>query len=178
MKTVELAGGTPRTLCNAITPVMATWTDEDQIYIGSDMGFMWRVSAGGGDREEILTNRYDVRYGEVFPDGDHVFASRYSESSSGDYADVYVLSLQDRKRTPLLKNGYDPRFVSPDVLLFGRGGDLFAVGFDSVHLEVKGEPWKVTSGVRMDPIFRTVQVAVSDTVSWHTYLVAILAAVD
>ena len=76
------------------------------------MGFMWRVSAGGGDREEILTNRYDVRYGEVFPDGDHVFASRYSESSSGDYADVYV---QKKGKKGLSKNKIAVIFASGDI---------------------------------------------------------------
>jgi serine/threonine-protein kinase len=162
VKVVGFKGGAPRPLCNVVLPVAATWTNQNLIYIGSDDGRLWRVSSEGGDIEEALSSPNDIRYGKVLPDGNHVLASQGSGSTSGDYANLCTISLSDGKLRTLLKNGYDPRFVAPDLIVFGRGGDLFAVGFDADRLETAGQPWRVASGVRMDPIFRTIQMAVSD----------------
>jgi len=55
--------------------------------------------------------------------------------------------LSSGKRTVLLRNATDARYVPPGRLLFMRLGTLFAVGFDPGKLELKGEQVALIEGV-------------------------------
>ena len=161
VKTVSLSGGSARVLCDAITPIVGTWLADGSIYFGDKEGVVLaRVPAEGGRKEEILTARNEF-YGKVLPDGQHVFSTFLTGSESGDYAEVRVVSLATGEPRTLIPNGYDARYVPPGYILFGRAGDLLAVRFDANRLEVLDEPQRVASDVRMDALFRNVQVAAS-----------------
>lgn len=48
-----------------------------------------------------------------------------------DYSDIDAIEFKTGRRTKLISNGYDARYVSPGYLLFGRSGNLYAVEFDA-----------------------------------------------
>ena len=161
LKVVSLSGGAPRVLSAASRPIIGTWPVSDWIYFGdNESRSLVRVSIDGAVREEVLSG-IDT-YGRALPDGQHVFATRFTGSQSADYAEIHLVSITDGKSRALIQNGYDAQYVPPGYVLFGRGGDLFAVGFDLDALEVQTEPVRVASNVRMDGLFANVQAAASD----------------
>ena len=47
--------GAPRAITKAVNPWGASWGDDDMIYYGQGPGGIWRVPAGGGTPQQILT---------------------------------------------------------------------------------------------------------------------------
>jgi hypothetical protein len=62
----------------------------------------------------------------------------------------------------LVEGASQARFLPPDRLVYARGGDLFAVAFDSRTLEVSGSPTTVLRDVATDVNAGAVQFALSE----------------
>ncbi|MDA2925363.1 protein kinase [Acidobacteria bacterium AH-259-L09] len=174
VKKISLRGGGPITLCQAPTLIQATWTHDDMIYFGSNVGAVLNsVPASGGEPKLIVDLGYfpsDDRpnvfgqLNEILPDGQSALVTVIVETSiSADSANIYALSLQTLEKTLLIGGGYDARYVPSGHLLFARTGVLMAVPFDLERLEVQGEPQVVLKGVGMESLFAHVQVSFSDT---------------
>jgi Tol biopolymer transport system component/tRNA A-37 threonylcarbamoyl transferase component Bud32 len=163
VKRVAIDGGTPVTLCDAVAPVRATWTNNDNIYFGESEGQrIARVPAAGGGATLLAPSANDTTFSQALPDGAWALATAKTRGISHDYSDVVLLSLTGGPSKVLVHSGYDARFVSPGYLLFGRAGSLFAVRFDAGRREVIGEPQPVVAGVAMESFFSQVHAAVSD----------------
>ena len=63
-----------------------------------------------------------------------------------DYS-IEVVDLASEKRTHLIDDGTDARFVASGHLLFARSGALFAIRFDPVALRIGGEAVRVLPDV-------------------------------
>ncbi|MDA2935336.1 serine/threonine-protein kinase, partial [Acidobacteria bacterium AH-259-D05] len=174
VKKISLRGGGPITLCQAPTPIRATWTHDDMIYFGSHEGkILNSVPASGGEPKLIVNLGYfpsDDRpnlagqLDEILPDGQSALVTvRIETSISADSARIYVLSLETLEKKLLIEGGYGPRYVPSGHLLFARTGVLMAVPFDLERLEVQGEPQVVLKGVSLESLFVQVQVSFSDT---------------
>ena len=83
-------------------------------------------------------------------------------SSSRDYDQIWVVSLDgdDDKRLPV--TGFTPLYVSSGQLVFARDRKIFAAPFDLASLELTGEAVPVFDGVALESIFGTVHLAFSD----------------
>ncbi len=126
---------------------------------------MTRVPAeGGGEREEIERLAEDAwaSFAGMLPDGRAALVAS-KRSSSFDYGEVRLYSLETGQTTVLLERGYEARYLAPGHLLFARSGSLYAVPFDAQTLQVDGavEPVQVISNVNMESLFGQGQFAVS-----------------
>jgi len=171
VRKVAIEGGAPVTLSDAQAPVSATWLRDDTIYFGQREGsLISRVSANGGTTTIVGPNvgpgiPLPPVWGtlsQVLPDGHAALLTGTGRGASADYADVLLASLPSLKTKVLLHSGYDARFVTPNLLVFGRSGSLFAVHFDPTRDEIQGEPFLVTPGVSMESFFSQAHFAASD----------------
>ncbi len=164
VKKVSLDGGAPITLCDARVPVRATWTRDDTIYFTEDQGILLsRVAAAGGTASRAgPAAHYRLIYSQVLPDGGWALATDARRGISADYADVTLVSFETGDARVLIRSGYDARYIPPGFLLFGRGGNLFAVRFDLARREVLGDPVAITPGAGMESLFAQVHAAASD----------------
>ena len=115
VQAIRLAGGAPRVLADAVTPAMGTWLADGTIYFGDrESTVLSRIPATGGEVEEVIPFKAFSRiYGEVLPDGRHVFASVITGSASGDHGEIQIVSLSDGASQTLISNGYDARYAPP-----------------------------------------------------------------
>ncbi len=163
VKRASLRGDPPQTLCDARSPVTATWTRNDAIYFTSQQrSRLSLVEAGGGECREVGPEVGSRSYGKVLPEGKWALVGDSDVHSAGDYRDIQLLSLETLETRLLIRNGYDARYIGTGHILFGRSGGLYAVPFDLAGLTVTGEPVLVARDVRMDSFFSVIQVAASD----------------
>jgi hypothetical protein len=162
VRKVPVSGGSASNLCAVQLGTVATWASDGNIYfVGNDTWELSRVSASGGEAVRLTSQIPGISYGRVLPDGKSVFVTSRSRSISGDHAEIRLMDLTTKTMRKLISGGYDARYVPPGYLVFGRGGDLYAVEFDLKSREVRGQPTRIVSGVRMDPLFVHAQAVVS-----------------
>jgi Tol biopolymer transport system component len=155
LRTIDIAGGFPRTLCKLDRVVLSgSWNKDGVILFGGVGGPLMRVSADGGVPTAVTA--LDTEQGDVahlnpyfLPDGRHFFYVR----ESGTSEDISVGSLdakpgeQDSRR--LLRGGalgptYVPSRDGDDgELLFVRGTALMAQRFDARRLTLSGDAVRV-----------------------------------
>ncbi|MGQ0736931.1 MAG: protein kinase domain-containing protein [Acidobacteriota bacterium] len=165
VKKIAVGGGAPVTLGDARVPLRAVWTRDDVIYFSEDVSArLSRVSASGGTSTTMPApaGMASAFFSDILPGGRTALFTLMSGSISADYADIVAMSLDTGEVQVVLRGGYDGRYVAPGWLLFARGGDLRAVGFDPDRLEVSGEARLVASGVRMASGFGQMHLGVSD----------------
>ena len=153
LRTIDLAGGPPQTVCANPEGGGGTWNEDNVIVFGSRTG-LFQVPAGGGEPTRMTT--VDGDRGETFhgypqflPDGEsflfHVEAPEELEA-----AGIYVGSLEPGA-TPslLLRTNNMAQHAAPGYLLVGRGTSLVMRRFDVERLAITGDPVRVAEGVRM-----------------------------
>jgi Tol biopolymer transport system component len=146
-------GGLPVDIVDA-TPLGLTWGADDQIiYSRAYNAGLARVSAQGGQSEELTTP--DTAQGElghwhpqVLPDGQHVlfttFRSRYTKSR------LEVLDLRTKKRTIAQEGALSGKYVEAGYLMFVRADKtVFAVAFDPSEGRTRGEAVPVLDDVNV-----------------------------
>ncbi len=155
VKKVALDGGAPVVLCDARVPIRATWTDQDTIVFQEDQGYrLSRVPADGGAAVPVPTSLTLAGFSHALPGG-ALLASAQAPGINRDYSNI-VLVYPDGRTKTLLRSGYDPRYVAPGYLVFGRGGDLLAAPFDPATGRVNGAAATIAAGVSMDSTVRGV----------------------
>jgi len=155
LRTIDIAGGFPKTLCKLDRRVTSgAWNKDGVILFGGFGGPLMRVSADGG--VPTAATALDTAHGDVahlnpyfLPDGRHFFYVRELSTSE----DISVGSLdakpgeQDSRR--LLQGGaigptYLPSRGGDDgELLFVRERALMAQRFDARRLTLSGDPVRV-----------------------------------
>ena len=155
LKTIDLDGGPPTTLCDYVgTPVGADWNADDVILFSTTLapsdGALRRVSASGGTPQIVLAP--DIKAGErdiwwpaFLPDGRHFL---YLSLGTGRTPlAVNVASLDSPARTLVMKGGSNVRYADGRVI-FLSGGTLMSQRFDTRRLELQGEAVPVAEGVQ------------------------------
>jgi Tol biopolymer transport system component len=141
VKKISLDGGVAVTLCDARVPLRAVWTRDDHIYFDEDQGSrISRVSAAGGSPTNVRRQGISSFFSQILPAGDQALVTHSPNGISRDYATVVLLSLATGETKVLLQSAYDARYLPSGHLLFGRGGNLFAISFDLNRREVTGDP--------------------------------------
>ncbi len=155
LKTIDLDGGPPTTLCDYVgTPVGADWNADGVILFSTTLapsdGALRRVSASGGTPQIVLAP--DIKAGErdiwwpaFLPDGRHFL---YLSLGTGRTPlAVNVASLDSPGRTLVMKGGSNVRYADGRII-FLRGGTLMSQRFDIRRLELQGEAVPVVEGVQ------------------------------
>lgn len=158
LKKVALAGGAPVTLADAPSVLGGTWIDEEIIFAGSPSGGLTRMSADGGDPRPLTEPREadgEIRHAwpAVVP-GSRVLLFAIGTIAIDDAPGVIgALSLDaagasgvSRWRT-LVAGVNIARAAARDMIVFGRGSELQAIGFDPTRMAAAGAPRAVLASV-------------------------------
>jgi Tol biopolymer transport system component/tRNA A-37 threonylcarbamoyl transferase component Bud32 len=159
LKTVDVASGVVRVLCNAGLGGGGTWNADGVIVFAPESAVagpsaLMRVSAIGGEPQPVTRLAQGVQgihtWPQFLPDGHHYLYTRIeltngvpfqSEPSSG----VYVGSLDGDEVKKLLPR---PRAIYADGdVFYVRGGQLVAQPFALTRLELTGEPVPIAENV-------------------------------
>ena len=155
LKTVDLFGSPPQSLCDAAGFSGGTWNRDGVIVFGQAGGPLMSVPAAGGKPvavTQVDTSRSEVvhRFPNFLPDGRrflYVASSRRSDDSG-----VYVGSLSSFERTRILGAGIKAVFALPDRILFMREDTLMAQRLDLDRLALADDPVPIA-----DPVGANVQ---------------------
>ncbi len=175
LKKVSSAGGRPTVLAPAIGGLGGSWGSDGQIIFSQwgDKG-LERVSASGGEPDLLTTPDSDKGEGaHRFPQhlpGGKVILFTVGTGGSWDDALIVVQRLDTGERKVLIEGGSDARYVSTGHLVYVRAGDLMAVPFDPVQLEVTGPPIAVVEGVRPSRFFTGAALVGFSELGWLAYV--------
>ena len=124
-----------------------TWTEDNQIIIGSAAG-LWILSGGGGTPERLTADSLGLAVSPLtLPDGNTVL---FTTGATDDVRRLAVISLPSRKATVLDVPGLTPLGVREDHLLYvTRAGALMALRFDVTRLRATGDPFQVQDSVSL-----------------------------
>ena len=149
LRSIELATGSIDILCDASAGRGGDWSRRGEILFPQKaVGAIYRVPASGGTPVAATTlEKGDVmhRWPQFLPDGRRFLF--FAKTDRSETTGTYLASLESRGRKLLLRNGATGVFLSPDILLFGRGGALLAQHFNLDRGELTGEPETVTHPV-------------------------------
>ena len=156
LKKVQVQGGAPVTLCDAVNPIGGTWGDDGNIIFSraTDSTLM-RVSSASGTPQPLTKTgiRNDVihRWPQVLPGGKGVLLTLSANPFSWEDGDIGVMSLETEQIKIVQRGGYSGRYLpSPDGaghLLYVHESTLFGVRFDPDRLETLGTPVPLLSDV-------------------------------
>jgi Tol biopolymer transport system component len=153
---VEISGGLPISLCDALNGRGGTWGANDTIVFAP--GFQTGLSsvpATGGTPVVVTvldsTRHSSHRWPQFMPDGEHFvyIAVHHDVSKSSDYA-LYFAGLDGRVDERILQTGTSAIFASGH-LLYVRENTLMAAPFDPVQGEFTGSPATLIDKVQSDP---------------------------
>jgi len=153
LRKMPVGGGLSTVICVAQTSMGGTWSDDGWIYFTHGESRLARVSASGGEPEDL--NDQIVFGPSALPGGRGVLAalSLVGTSSSRKEAATISLVKGDGSFTTLIEGGYAPKYAASGHLVFVRQGALFAAPFDLERLEVTGPEAQVVEGVLTDSIW-------------------------
>jgi Tol biopolymer transport system component len=155
LKTVEAAGSSPVTLCDAYAGRGGTWlADGTIIYAPGWADPLYRVAASGGDSKPLTT--LDRGRGEsahlwpwILPDQRHfVFLVR---SQRPEYQGIHVGSLNSSDRVRLTDADSNAQYARPGYLLFARGQNLMAQEFNTRAFALTGNAVRIAEGLLHTP---------------------------
>lgn len=149
LKKVSIHGAAPIPLCDlGPPPYGASWAADDTILIGHGSRGIWRVHAGGGTCEAIVTVEDGQRvYGpQMLPDGESVLFS-LARSPNWDDAEVVVQSIKAGTRRSIVR-GTAPRYLSTGHLVYVQQDTMLGVRFDPTSLSIAGAPVRLVERVR------------------------------
>src|SRR5579862_9588505 len=147
LKRIELAGGSPVTLCESPDWRGGSWSRSGVIVFASGSDFpLQQVSASGGVPKPVSTlQKEDAGHGrpQFLPDGRHFFYGTYGKPPR-----IYIGSLDSPDRQLLFDNvdSFGVAYAQGYVL-FMRGSALMAQPFDPNRLVLSGEPAPVAQDV-------------------------------
>jgi Tol biopolymer transport system component len=147
LKRLDLDGGLVRTLAKALVGVGGTWSRDGVIlFVRNPASAIARVSAEGGPSADVT--RLDAgQVGHAFPhflpDGRHFL---YYVTAAPDSRGIYMGQLDGSPSRRLLDADGGGVYTNGH-LLFIRQTNVFAQGFDTGRLELKGSPFQIADSV-------------------------------
>jgi serine/threonine-protein kinase len=128
----------------------AAWLPDQSIVYGRFAGGLWRTSSAGGAPAPVTSidaaaGEFAHRLPHALPGGRAVLFTVQRDVFGGGSIDA--VDLLSQKRTRVIDDGSDARFVAPGHLLFAREGALFTIRFDASALRTEGEAIRVLPDV-------------------------------
>ena len=154
LKRIDVSGGPPITLANAINARGGAWNrDGVIIYCPLPPSPLFRIPASGGDstplNSDLLPEGGMTRWLPSFlPDGRHYL---YVARMAGSEREVRIGSLDSNdSKTLITAANSNAIYAPPGYLLYRRESALVAHAFDPAKLELKGDPVPIAEGVGFD----------------------------
>lgn len=153
LKKVRVTGGAVTTLCDASIGFGGAWDQGGTIvYAPGNGSALWQVPADGGTPHPVTKldtarGEFSHRWPELIPGVDAVLYTAGTEGSWDD-AEIVVQSLKSGVRHTVLRGGTNPKYLAgSSLLLYARGGSVFAVSFDAGSGKTTAGATPVLSGV-------------------------------
>ncbi len=154
LKTIEVGGGAPLTLCTAPEGKGGTWSQAGVIvFAASPTAGLFRVSDKGGEAAPVT--KLDVKRGDdshrhprFLPDGKHYLYLARNQRAAGEGNPVIVASLDGGAEKVLLRSPAAAIYASGH-LLYLREATLMARPFDTRNLSFTGDATPVAEGILM-----------------------------
>ena len=151
LRVVPLAGGPSSELTSEVDqiPMALVWGSGDHVFFTGNGAVVWDVWPEG--RAARVTTLADGELAHipscVLPDGRTLlYTIRKREWTWGD-EDVVAFDLTTKRRTVLLHDAADARYIGTGHLVFVRRGTLWAVPFDLASQTVGGSATPVIDGI-------------------------------
>ncbi|HXV64556.1 MAG TPA: protein kinase, partial [Vicinamibacteria bacterium] len=161
LKKVSLDGGPVVTLASGRVGGGGSWAADGRIVYVENRNELRMVSASGGPSTSVkmdVAEETSVADPLLLDDGKNIL---FTQGSSGQ-EQVAVGSMATGE-VRVLTSGRRPRLSADDHLLFVRDAAVWAVGFDSERLELRGAPIPIVNGV-LDVFSATFDVSFSGAI--------------
>jgi serine/threonine protein kinase/Tol biopolymer transport system component len=152
LKTLDITGGSPVTLCDAPALRGAAWGASGTILVTpSARGEIFRIAATGGTLVPVTkldpAQHSTHRWANFLPDGKHfLYLAANHADPRGASTGVYLASL-DGKLNRLLLHSFARAEYASGYLLYLRGTTLMAQPFDADKLDFTGDAMAVAENV-------------------------------
>jgi Tol biopolymer transport system component len=152
LKRLELSGGPPQQLADAVNNRGGTWSRDGVILFTPTVGGgLWRVSATGGSQAVRQGGAANARFPAFLADG-HRFLF-FVGPTTPDLQGIYLGSLDAPDTHRLTPADAAGAYVVPGYLLVLRQGVLVALPFDATRGAIVGEPAPIAQAVGVDSGF-------------------------
>ena len=149
LKRIDIAGGPPLTLCDAVAGRGGNWSADGVIlFAPAGTGPLFRVEAGGGKPvavTKLANGQSGHRFPSFLPDGRHFVYVSYGITGPSD--GIFVGSLDSDESTRIVAADSNAMYTPSGDLLFIRDGTLLRQAFDSTTRTVSGEPIPIAERV-------------------------------
>ena len=150
LKRIDLKGGAPQTLAEAIQPHGGAWSRNGIIvFAPHQLSPLLQVSADGGAPSAVtqLASGHDGHiYPRLLPGDDHLL---YYVAGRTDVRGAYLGRRDGTPARKLLVLNEPAEYASTGHVLFLRDGALFAQALDVARLELKGSAIRVADRIAM-----------------------------
>ena len=143
---IDIAGGSPVTVCPASVGRGGTWSEDGSIIFGTLGSGIFRVPDSGGTPRllaapDVSRGELNYRWPQILPGGQLLFHVVGSTEVTG----AYVAPLADlSRRVRIIRTAgnaiYAPGSGESGYLLWGRGESLVAQAFNPSTLKLTGDP--------------------------------------
>jgi len=151
LKRIDLKGGTPQTLADAIQPHGGAWSRNGIIvFAPHQLSPLLQVSADGGAPSavtQLASGHGGHMYPRVLPDDDHLLY--YVAAGRTDVRGAYLGRRDGTPARKLLVLNEPAEYASTGHLLFLRDSALFAQALDVARLELNGSAIRVADRIAM-----------------------------
>jgi dipeptidyl aminopeptidase/acylaminoacyl peptidase len=135
--------------------VAGAGTRRKALFIVPERGGTAEALPGGS----VVPNEQAQRFPVTLPDGKHyLYLSWTTEPADRG---IYLGAVDSDRRTLLVKTGFRPAFIAPDLLVYVRDRTLVAQRFSLAEARLEGEPMEIASGVALEAIPGQATFAVS-----------------
>jgi eukaryotic-like serine/threonine-protein kinase len=169
LKKVSSDGGPPVTVCEVSRIAGASWGDDGFIYFAPiGMAEIRRVPEEGGTPTVVVKAASgekvaSFRWPQILPGGKTVLFTTAGASWLSQHNRTEAYSLNTGKRTVVMEEGSNARYLAPGYLVFTRGDLLMGALFDSDGLKVIGPALPLVEGVTRDEWMGAADYALSST---------------
>jgi serine/threonine-protein kinase len=145
----------------------ATWGEDGAIIFGTTTAGLYRVPAAGGDVRQVTDpskfNHHSDRFPQFLPGGEAILYTGQFGTSTLEEAEIVALNLKTGQSKPVLREGYNARYVPTGHLLYVRQGSIFGIRFNPSRLETSGPPVRLVDELASDVAFGGADFSVSRT---------------
>ena len=157
--------GAALSLTAAQNPFGATWNTDGTILYSQGAGGVWRVSADGGNPENIIkVSGGQLAQGPQLLPGDRAVLVTIGDGpGEWDQAQIVVHTLDTGAREVVTTGGTDARYLPTGHLVYAQRGTLMAVRFDARSHQVIGSAVPIEKGINQLGVTGAVQFAAADS---------------
>jgi len=166
MRRMELAGGSPVTICDAPNARGGSWNKAGEIlFAPNPSGVLYTVPSGGGIPTAVTVldsslNELEHIWPQFLPDGEHfIYLGR---TVRDDESWIYLSSIGSTDRTRIAASVSNPLFALPSHLMFLKERTLMVQELDISSSTLTGQPYPIAEGVGYVPILGLTAFSVSD----------------